>query len=80
MVANRSEWATALPPGSVGAEIGVMEAQFSRVLIEQANPELLFLVDHWTSNLPGIKGTEAHLRQAVRFRTTLRITLRGWRR
>ncbi|KKL73401.1 hypothetical protein LCGC14_2075290 [marine sediment metagenome] len=72
MVRNRRDWLATLPENSVGAEIGVMEGQFSRVILDVARPERLFLVDHWTSALPGEKGAKRHAEQAVRLRTTLR--------
>ncbi len=72
MVAKREEWLELLPENSVGAEVGVMEGRFSRSILDIAKPRLLYLVDHWTSNLPGEKGKTRHLRQGGNLRTTLR--------
>ncbi len=72
MVATRREWLATLPEHSVGAEIGVMEGRFSRVILDVAKPSRLFLVDHWASILPGQIGKKRHAEQAVRLRTTLR--------
>jgi len=36
-----------LPSGSIGAEIGVHEGDFSAVLLESVRPEVLHLVDPW---------------------------------
>jgi hypothetical protein len=44
---DRIEMLKALPRHSRGAELGVCSGDFSRHLLEQIDPELLFLVDVW---------------------------------
>ncbi|MBN1669857.1 MAG: class I SAM-dependent methyltransferase [Kiritimatiellae bacterium] len=57
---NRCELCKYMPQAAVGAEIGVSRGEFSRVLLAEANPERLHLIDPWeqpadlldTSDLP----------------------------
>lgn len=43
----RAALLTALPPGSVGAEIGVWKGNLSAILLEQLRPKRLHLIDPW---------------------------------
>lgn len=36
-----------IPPGGVGAEIGVFKGQFTRILFEATRPQRLHLIDPW---------------------------------
>ena len=53
MKATREQIVRFLPQGSVGAEIGVAEGDFSQVLIEAARPRRLHLID------PGLRQDDA---------------------
>lgn len=44
---NRSSLMASLPKWGIGAEIGVAEGCFSRVLLEVCKPSLLYLIDSW---------------------------------
>ena len=63
MVANRVEWLTTLPADSVGCEVGVQLGRFSKQILEIVNPRILYLVDHWTSNMDGVRGRVRRERQ-----------------
>jgi Methyltransferase domain len=47
MKATREQIVRFLPQGSVGAEIGVAEGDFSKVLLEATRPRRLHLIDPW---------------------------------
>lgn len=44
---GRAELCKYLPQGTMGAEIGVSRGEFSRVLMDRANPQRLHLIDPW---------------------------------
>ena len=44
---TRVELVRCLPKSSVGAELGVHRAQFSRILLREVRPRILYLVDAW---------------------------------
>jgi len=46
---NRVAWLKTLPKWSVGAEIGVRAAKFSRRILRTVKPSLLWLVDCWST-------------------------------
>ena len=46
-IANRRELAARLPSEAVGAELGVLDGLYSAVLLAEARPRLLHLVDLW---------------------------------
>lgn len=46
-LADRETIFTSLPRGGVGAEIGVDTGDFSEIILRNAEPSLLFLVDCW---------------------------------
>jgi predicted O-methyltransferase YrrM len=48
---NRSELLSVLPKNSVVAEIGVYRGEFSKEILEKANPKQLILIDPWSSML-----------------------------
>ncbi len=49
--AHRTAIIESLPKGSVGAEIGVLAAFFSRIIVDTVDPSLLYLVDCWEQQL-----------------------------
>lgn len=55
-----------LPKGSIGAEVGVAEGDFSASIIDIVQPQRLHLIDYWQSSLAGYDG-EALLRVRNRF-------------
>ena len=44
---DRRSLMASLPPGGVGAEIGVAEGAFSQTLLEVCRPSKLYLIDSW---------------------------------
>ena len=48
---SRLELLKQLPPGSICAEVGVAEGDFSRAILNVVKPAKLFLIDLWSSNL-----------------------------
>jgi len=46
-LATRIDLAKMIPAGGIGAELGVFQGWYSRVLLEHAKPAKMFLVDHW---------------------------------
>lgn len=49
-VPTRADLYATLPPGGVGAELGVLAGQNSLVLLERAQPAVLHLVDIWSGS------------------------------
>lgn len=47
IVPNRVELIRHFPRFGVGAEVGVLLGEFSRVLLNVCQPEVLYLIDHW---------------------------------
>lgn len=60
---HRTALIEALPKHSVGAEIGVRKAEFSRVILDVVKPSLLYLVDCWEEqDVPYDIGRAAHVK------------------
>lgn len=60
---HRTALVEALPKHSVGAEIGVRAANFSRIILNIVKPSRLYLVDCWRAqDVPDDIGRKAHRR------------------
>ena len=58
---------TSLPRGGVGAEIGVDFGEFSKVILRNAEPRLLYLVDCWEQQPTEVTGHDpANYRQEIK--------------
>jgi hypothetical protein len=60
-----------LPSGGVGAELGVRHGDYSAILLAEARPRLLHLVDAFQIELWGTNGEQAHQRTSERFATEI---------
>jgi hypothetical protein len=58
-IATRKDLAKLIPPGGIGAELGVYCGKFSAKLIKHAKPSKLYLVDRW-SDAPDFLGDGKH--------------------
>lgn len=47
IISTRNELIQLIPKFSIGVEIGVFKGEFSKVLLEGIQPELLYLIDPW---------------------------------
>jgi hypothetical protein len=47
LLPTRQEMLDRLPKGSVGAELGVAQGEFTRDILDRVDPSLLHLVDVW---------------------------------
>ena len=65
---TRDTLVQSIPPGLVGAEIGVQHGAFSRVILDGAKPKRLYLVDCWQES-HGI--TSSDLQHVKALRNTL---------
>jgi hypothetical protein len=58
-IASRTDLAKLIPPGGIGAELGVFCGKFSAKLLKHARPQKLFLVDRWSDG-PDFLGDGKH--------------------
>jgi hypothetical protein len=47
IISTREELIKLIPKYSIGTEIGVFKGEFSKILLETIEPELLYLIDPW---------------------------------
>ena len=47
-----------LPPGGIGAEVGVAWGEFSKIIIANAKPRLMYLIDLWTHQSVEVTGND----------------------
>jgi len=66
-LSNRDTIFASLPRNGVGAEIGVYSGIFSAVILQQAEPRLLFLIDCWITQSVEIHGHDtSNARQEIK--------------
>jgi len=52
VIPTREELIRFIPKNSIGVEIGVWKGQFSKILLETIQPQMLYLIDPWEGNIP----------------------------
>lgn len=68
---NRIELARLLPKDGAGAELGTHQGIYAAVLLAEARPKVLHLVDNFTVTIQGIDGPAAQAATRERFKTEL---------
>jgi hypothetical protein len=61
MITDRETLIGHLPPGGVGAEIGVAQGDFAAVILAKAQPKQLHLIDPWSHLEADVKDGAEHL-------------------
>lgn len=51
LIETREKLLELLPKNSIGAEIGVFKGDFSHVILQNVNPQLLYLIDPWEGTI-----------------------------
>ena len=71
---SRDTMFASLPPGGVGAELGVDWGEFSKSILQYANPRLLYLIDCWEEQPEEVYGHDpANSHHGVKYKQCL-----GW--
>ncbi|HEX5102758.1 MAG TPA: class I SAM-dependent methyltransferase [Pirellulaceae bacterium] len=66
-ISDRTELARRLPGGGIEAELGVCAGGYARVLLREAWPKRLYLIDLWQADVMGYTATEARQRAFAAF-------------